>query len=86
MARRGEYGLKVTEYKSEPCPICGHKGWCGWREDGLILCKRPPSPPEVAGYVYKGLARDGTTALYTEAVSRRLEASWQRPVPIAYPP
>ena len=38
--------MKISEYKSEPCPICGHKEWCCRREDGLMLCKRPPSPPE----------------------------------------
>jgi len=60
--------MSIQEYKSEPCPICGHKGgWCGRTEDGLVLCKRPPSPPEVVGYTYKGMAKDGITAMYVEA-------------------
>ncbi len=58
--------MSIREYKSDPCPICGHKGWCGRREDGLVLCKRPSSPPETAGYIYKGLAQDGVTAMYVE--------------------
>ena len=59
--------MSVTEFKRSPCPICNHIGWCGQRDDGLVLCKRSPSPPEVAGYLYKGLAKDGQTAMYVEA-------------------
>lgn|GEM_PF-914990 len=57
----------VQEYTREACPICGKKGWCGRREDGLILCKRPPSPPEVSGYTFRGTAKDGQTAMFVEA-------------------
>lgn len=32
-----------------------------------MLCKRPPTPREVAGFVFKGMARDGVTAMYVEA-------------------
>lgn len=32
------------EYKNEPCPVCGHKGWCGHTEDGNVIhCMRNPS-------------------------------------------
>lgn len=32
------------EYKNEPCPVCGHKGWCGHTEDGNVIhCMRSPS-------------------------------------------
>ena len=58
----------IQEFTRTPCPICGHTGWCGSREDGLILCKRPPEPPGVGGYVYRGRAQDGQTALYVESV------------------
>jgi hypothetical protein len=63
--------VSIQQYKSEPCPICGHKGWCGYGEDGLVLCKRAPAPPEVAGYTYKGLAKDGATAMYVEMGKER---------------
>ena len=59
--------MKITEYTKQSCPICNHTGWCGRREDGLILCKRPPSPAEVPGYTYKGLGKDDQTAMYVEA-------------------
>ena len=59
--------MKITEYTKQPCPICNHVGWCGRREDGLILCKRPPSPAEIPGHFYKGLAKDNQTAMYVEA-------------------
>lgn len=59
--------MNIKEYTKEPCPICDHAGWCGRREDGLVLCKRPPNPPQVAGYIYKGLAKDGQTAMYVAA-------------------
>jgi len=72
--------MSIREYKSDPCPICGHKGWCGLSDDGLILCKRPPSPPEVAGYTYKGLAKDGTTAMYVEAGKERRGVGGPPPV------
>jgi hypothetical protein len=71
--------VSIREYKSEPCPICGHTGWCGRRNDGLILCKRPPSPPEVAGYIHKGLAGDGQTGMYVEAGKERRQASGPPP-------
>ena len=58
--------MNVKEYRKELCPICGHKEWCGRSDEGVILCKRPPAPPEVAGYTYKGLAKDGVTAMYVE--------------------
>ncbi len=73
--------MSIQEYKSEPCPICGHKGgWCGWTEDGLVLCKRPPSPPEVVGYTYKGMAKDGVTAMYVEAGREHRPAGGPPPI------
>ena len=54
------------EYTRESCPICGHKGWCGRREDGLVLCKRPPTPPKASGYTFKGMGRDGQTGMFVE--------------------
>ncbi|MCG3180934.1 MAG: hypothetical protein BIFFINMI_03299 [Phycisphaerae bacterium] len=63
--------MNIQEFKSEACPICGHTGWCARRDDGLVLCKRPPSPPEVAGYVYRGLAKDGQTGVYVEIGKER---------------
>jgi hypothetical protein len=57
----------IREYTREPCPICDHKQWCGRREDGLVLCKRPPAPREVSGFVFRGMAADGTTGMYVEA-------------------
>jgi hypothetical protein len=72
--------MSIHEYKSEPCPICGHKGWCGLSDEDLILCKRPPSPPEVAGYIYKGVAKDGTTAMYVEAAKQRRQLGGPPPV------
>jgi len=57
----------LHEYTShEVCPICGKSGWCARREDGLVLCKRAPSPPEVPGYTFKGMTKDGTTGMYVE--------------------
>lgn len=33
-----------VEYKHEPCPICGHEGWCGHTEDGNVIhCMRTES-------------------------------------------
>jgi hypothetical protein len=58
---------RIREYTREECPICGHREWCGRREDGLVLCRRPPTPREVAGFVFKGIAKDGTTGMYVEA-------------------
>jgi hypothetical protein len=72
--------MGIREYKSDPCPICGHKGWCGLSDDGLVLCKRPPSPPEVAGYIYKGLAKDGATAMYVEEGKEHRQVSGPPPV------
>lgn len=66
--------MSVREYKSEPCPICGHRGWCARNDDGLVLCERPPSPAEVAGYAYRGMAKDGATAMYVEAGKERRPA------------
>ncbi len=57
----------VREFKREVCPVCGHKSWCGRREDGLVLCKRPPTPREVIGFVFKGMAEDRVTGMYVEA-------------------
>ena len=57
----------VREFKRESCPICGHKGWCGRRDDGLVLCKRPPTPREVLGFDFRGIAKDGATGMYVEA-------------------
>ena len=72
--------MGIREYKLEACPICGHKGWCGLSDEDLILCKRPPSPPEVAGYIYKGLAKDGTTAMYVEAGKEHRQVCGPAPV------
>lgn len=57
---------KIVEYTREPCPICGHKGWCGQRSDSLVLCKRPPPPGDVPGFAFKGVAKDGMTGMYIE--------------------
>ncbi len=51
----------------EPCPVCSHKQWCGRRDDGLVLCKRPPTPREVPGYVFRGMADDSATGMYVES-------------------
>lgn len=75
--------MGIREYKLEACPICGHKGWCGLSDEDLILCKRPPSPPEVPGYIYKGLAKDGTTAMYVEAGKERRQVGGPPPAPRA---
>ena len=72
--------MSIREYKSQPCPICGHKNWCGRSDEDLILCKRPPSPAEVAGYLYKGMAKDGTTAMYVEAGKQRRRVGAGPPV------
>lgn len=33
------------ECRREPCPICGHKGWCGVSDDGVVChCMRVESP------------------------------------------
>lgn len=56
----------IIEFTKTPCPACGHKRWCGRREDGLVLCKRPPFPHDVSGLMYKGVAEDGATAMYVE--------------------
>jgi hypothetical protein len=57
---------RIREYTREECPICGHRDWCGRREDGLVLCRRPPTPREVPGLTFKGMAKDGTTGMYVE--------------------
>ena len=32
------------ECRREPCPVCGHKGWCGVSSDGAVChCMRVPS-------------------------------------------
>ena len=49
--------MTIRECTKEPCPICGHTGWCARRGDGLILCKRPPTPRETSGHVYRGQAQ-----------------------------
>ncbi len=67
--------MTIREYRKEPCPICHHVGWCGRREDGLVLCKRPPVPPEVSGYIYRGLAKDGRTGQYVVAGMERSSAA-----------
>lgn len=64
----------IREYKRDECPICRHVGWCGRRDDGLVLCKRPPNPREVGGFVFRGMAEDGATGLYVEA-GRELAAT-----------
>lgn len=58
---------RIREYTRATCPICGHRGWCGRRDDGLVLCRRPPTPVDVPGFTYRGLASDGATAMYVEA-------------------
>jgi len=75
--------MSIREYKLEPCPICGHKGWCGLSDEDLVLCKRPPSPPEVAGYIYRGMAKDGTTAMYVEEGKERRRLAPPPPRPQA---
>ena len=72
--------MSLQEYKSEPCPICGHKGWCGHSEDGLVFVQGRPSPPEVVGYAYKGLAKDSVTAMYVETGKERRPTSGPPPV------
>ena len=57
----------IRECTREECPICGHRDWCGRREDGLVLCRRPPTPREVPGFTFKGMAKDGTTGMYVES-------------------
>ncbi|MBI5865871.1 MAG: hypothetical protein HZB38_15490 [Planctomycetes bacterium] len=57
---------RIREYTREECPVCGHRDWCGRRDDGLVLCRRPPTPREVSGFTYKGMAKDGTTGMYVE--------------------
>src|SRR3954471_2376227 len=32
------------ECKKEPCPVCGHKGWCRIFDDGGVECMRTESP------------------------------------------
>lgn len=61
----------VREYSREPCPICGHVGWCGRRDDGLVLCKRPPMPREVPGFVFRGMGGDNATGMYVESGRER---------------
>lgn len=58
---------KIVDYSREPCPVCGHQGWCGRRDNGLVLCKRPPASRDVPGFTFKGMAKDETTAMYVEA-------------------
>jgi len=65
---------RIQEYRRDVCPICGHKDWCGRRDDGLQFCKRPPTPRAVSGFVFRGMADDGATGLYVEA-GRELAAS-----------
>lgn len=57
---------RIHEHRRDPCPVCGHRRWCGRREDGLVLCRRPPTPAEVPGFTYRGLAKDGMTGMYVE--------------------
>ncbi|GFO81833.1 MAG: hypothetical protein A49_14600 [Methyloceanibacter sp.] len=57
----------IVEYARQDCPICGHRGWCGVRDDGLVLCKRPPTPREVPGFAFRGMAKDSATAMYVES-------------------
>jgi len=57
----------IQEYKRDECPICRHVGWCGRRSDGLVLCKRPPMPREVYGFVFRGMGDDAVTGMYVEA-------------------
>ncbi len=59
--------MQIREYTRKECPICGHRDWCGRRDDGLVLCRRPPMPREVSGFTYKGMAKDGATGMYVEA-------------------
>ncbi len=56
----------IREYTRHACPICGHRDSCGRREDGLVLCRRPPTPREVPGFTFRGMAKDGTTGMYVE--------------------
>lgn len=75
----------IRDYTRECCPVCGHKQWCGRREDGLVLCKRPPTPREVPGFVYRGMAKDGTTGMYVEAGREHNNGHAKRPAPRAKP-
>ena len=56
----------IRECTHSGCPICSHRRWCGQCDDGLILCKRPPTPRDVAGYEFRGMAKDGVTGMYVE--------------------
>lgn len=69
---------RIREYTREACPICGHRDWCGRREDGLVLCRRPPMPREVPGFTFNGLAKDGTTGMYVEAGREYVRPSGDR--------
>lgn len=62
--------MKIQEFRKEGCPICGNTGWCSRREDGLIFCKRPPTPPNVEGYDYVGMASDAQTGMYVVGGTR----------------
>ena len=70
---------RIREYAREECPICGHRDWCGRREDGLVLCRRPPTPREVSGFSFKGMAKDGMTGMYVEAGREHVPARAARP-------
>jgi len=74
---------RIREYTREEWPICGHRGWCGRREDGLVLCRRPPTPREVSGFTYKGMAKHGTSGMYVEVGREHVPpggctSRWQR--------
>ncbi len=70
---------RIREYTREKCPICGHRDWCGRREDGLVLCRRPPTPREVSGFSFKGMAKDGTTGMYVEVGREHVRPRAARP-------
>ncbi len=59
-------GDGIQDYTRENCPVCGHRGWCGRRSDGLVLCKRPPEPRDVPGYSFQGIGSDNATGMYVE--------------------
>ncbi len=70
---------RIREYAREECPICGHRDWCGRREDGLVLCRRPPTPREVSGFSFKGMAKDGMTGMYVEIGREHVRPRAARP-------
>ena len=41
--------MRVKEYRTEPCPICNHTGWCGQREELLALSEVARRLPKIDG-------------------------------------